>query len=60
MSNGPITAKERFLKNVGFLSEKIRANGAIPVLYVTYHEAADQNGALIVDVENIHKCQVFF
>lgn len=77
MSNGPITAKENFLKNVRLLSEKIRLNGATPVLYATwayqrggkqlqafgmdydkmyremyevYHEAAEQNGALIADV----------
>lgn len=77
MSNGPITAKESFLKNVRLLCEKIRSNGATPILYATwayqkggkqlksfgmdydemyqkmyetYHEAADQNGALIADV----------
>lgn len=77
MSNGPITAKESFLKNVRLLCEKIRAAKATPVLYATwayqkggkqlqafgmdydemyqkmyeaYHEAADQNHALIADV----------
>lgn len=77
MSNGPVTSKEKFLKNVHLLCEKIRNNGAVPVLYATwayqkggkqlkyfgmdydemyqkmyeaYHEAADQNGALIADV----------
>ena len=77
MSNGPITAKENFLKNVGLLCEQIRAAGATPILYATwayqrdgkqlasfgmdydemyrwmyasYHEAAEQNDALIADV----------
>ena len=77
MSNGPITAKENFLKNVGLLCEQIRAVGATPILYATwayqrdgkqlasfgmdydemyrqmyasYHEAAEQNHALIADV----------
>lgn len=77
MSNGPITSKERFLKNVALLCEKIRAHGAVPILYATwaykrngkqlksfgmdydemyqkmydtFHEAADQNCALIADV----------
>lgn len=77
MSNGPITARESFLKNVRLLCEKIRSNGATPVLYATwayqkdgkqlqafgmdydemyremydaYHEAAEQNGALVADV----------
>lgn len=36
MSNGPITAKESFLKNVTLLCEKIRNNGAIPILYATW------------------------
>lgn len=35
MSNGPITAKENFLKNVRLLCEKIRLNGATPILYAT-------------------------
>lgn len=36
MSNGPVTAKESFLKNTVLLCEKIRANGAVPVLYATW------------------------
>ena len=36
MSNGPITAKDSFLKSVGILCNKIRANGATPVLYATW------------------------
>lgn len=36
MSNRPITAKESFLKNVTLLCEKIRNNGAIPILYATW------------------------
>lgn len=36
MSNGPITAKESFLKNVHLLCEKIWENGATPVLYATW------------------------
>ncbi len=77
MSNGPITSKASFLKSVSLLCEKIRAAGAVPVLYATwayrpgaeqynevdmdyeemaaamyssYHEAAEQNKALIADV----------
>lgn len=77
MSNGPITSRESFLNNTALLCERIRANGAVPVLYATwayqkggkqlesfgmdydemyqkmydaYHEAADQNRALIADV----------
>ena len=77
MSNGPITSRESFLKNTVLLCERIRSNGAVPVLYATwayqkggkqlesfgmdydemyqkmydaYHEAADQNEALIADV----------
>ena len=33
MSNGPITSRESFLKNTALLCERIRANGAVPVLY---------------------------
>lgn len=36
MSNGPITSKESFLKNVALLCEQIRANGATPILYATW------------------------
>ena len=77
MSNGPITSRESFLNNTALLCERIRSNGAVPVLYATwayqkggkqleslgmdydemyqkmydaYHEAADQNDALIADV----------
>ena len=77
MSNGPITSKEKFLKNASALCDQIRANGATPILYATwayqkgseqlasfgmdydemfrqmyasYHEAAEQTGALIADV----------
>ena len=77
MSNGPITSRESFLNNTALLCERIRSNGAVPVLYATwayqkggkqlesfgmdydemyqkmydaYHEAANQNEALIADV----------
>lgn len=36
MSNGPITAKESFLKNTSLLCNQIRANGAVPILYATW------------------------
>lgn len=36
MSNGPITARDSFLKSVKALCEQIRANGATPVLYATW------------------------
>lgn len=35
MSNGSITSKESFLNHTALLCEKIRANGAVPVLYAT-------------------------
>ncbi len=36
MSHGPISSRKSFLKNVGLLCEKIRENGAEPVLYATW------------------------
>lgn len=36
MSNGPITSRDKFFKNVALLCERIRENGAIPVLYATW------------------------
>lgn len=36
MSNGPVTARDKFRKSVCGLCEKIRAAGAIPVLYATW------------------------
>lgn len=36
MSNGPITSRESFLKNTALLCERIRSNGAVPVLYATW------------------------
>ena len=36
MSNGPITSRESFLNNTALLCERIRANGAVPVLYATW------------------------
>ena len=42
MSNGPVTAKESFMQSVKELCEKIRENGAEPVLYATW--AYQKNG----------------
>ena len=36
MSNGPITSRESFLNNTVLLCERIRSNGAVPVLYATW------------------------
>lgn len=36
MSNGPVTSPERFQNSVKLLCEKIRENGAVPVLYATW------------------------
>lgn len=36
MSNGPVTAPERFLGSVGELCHQIRQNGAEPILYATW------------------------
>ncbi len=76
-SNAPVTSRKAFLKAVRALCDKIRAAGAVPVLYATwayergndwykendssyelfykgisdaYHEAAQQNDALIAEV----------
>lgn len=77
MSNGPAVSKNSFLKSTAGLCGKIRAAGAVPVLYATwayqkdsgkmasmdmsyddmfwamydaYHQAAENNDALIADV----------
>jgi lysophospholipase L1-like esterase len=77
MSNGPITTPKSFFASVAALCQKIRANGATPVLYATwayapggepmakmdctyeemfrclyeaYHQAAQENNALVADV----------
>lgn len=77
MSNGPITSRNSFLRNVSRLCNRIREEGATALLFATwayqkdsqamadmgisydemaaglcdaYHEAADQNHALIADV----------
>lgn len=36
MSNGPIVSEEKFLQSVAALCARIRANGAVPVLYATW------------------------
>ena len=36
MSNGPITSRESFMNSVSALCEKIRAAGAVPILYATW------------------------
>jgi lysophospholipase L1-like esterase len=41
MSNGPITAPKSFFASVAALCEKIRENGAVPVLYATWAYAPD-------------------
>lgn len=47
MSHGPITTPERFFSSVRQLCEKIRANGAVPVLYATW--AYRRDGAELAD-----------
>ncbi len=42
MSNAPVTTKDKFMESVSALCEKIQANGAKPVLYVTW--AYKKNG----------------
>ena len=36
MSNGPVTSRNSFLKNVGKLCDRIREEGATPVLFATW------------------------
>lgn len=36
MSNGPISSKSSFLKNVDLLCDQIRSNGVKPILYATW------------------------
>lgn len=51
MSNGPITAKDRFFESTERLCEQIRANGAIPVLYATW---AYQRGSSALNRLEMH------
>ena len=46
MSHGPITAPERFFASVEQLCRQIRANGAVPILYVT--RAYQKGGARLM------------
>lgn len=57
MSNGPITSKDSFLKNVGILCEKIRANGAAPVLYATwaYQKGGKQLESFGIDYDEMYQ-----
>ena len=57
MSNGPITAKESFLKNVRLLCEKIRLNGATPILYATwaYQKGGKQLQSFGMDYEEMYR-----
>ncbi|MDI9243198.1 WYL domain-containing protein [Fusibacillus kribbianus] len=57
MSNGPVTSKDSFLKNVGLLCEKIRANGAMPVLYATwaYQKGGKQLASFGMDYDEMYQ-----
>ena len=52
MSNGPITSRESFLNNTALLCERIRSNGAVPVLYATwaYQKGGKQLESFGIDV----------
>ncbi|MDO5390661.1 MAG: SGNH/GDSL hydrolase family protein [Eubacteriales bacterium] len=50
MSNGPVTAREKFLQSARGLCEKIRAASAIPVFYATW---AYENGSKKMAVMNM-------
>ncbi len=55
MSNGPITSKASFMKNVAKLCEKIREAGAEPVLFATwaYKKGAAQYKEVKMDYEEM-------
>ena len=57
MSNGPITSKKSFLKNVGLLCEQIRENGAAPVLYATwaYQRGGKQLESFGMDYDEMYR-----
>ena len=57
MSNGPITAKESFLKNVRLLCKKIRSNGATPILYATwaYQKGGKQLQSFGMDYDEMYQ-----
>ena len=57
MSNGPITSRESFLKNTALLCERIRANGAVPVLYATwaYQKGGKQLESFGMDYDEMYQ-----
>lgn len=57
MSNGPITAKDKFFRNVQLLCEQIRENGATPVLYATwaYQPGGKKLESFGMEYEEMHR-----
>lgn len=57
MSNAPITSKEKFQKSVSALCEKIRAAGAVPVLYATwaYQDGGKQLASFGMPYEEMYR-----
>ena len=57
MSNGPITSRESFLKNTVLLCERIRSNGAVPVLYATwaYQKGGKQLESFGMDYDEMYQ-----
>ena len=57
MSNGPITSRESFLKNTALLCERIRSNGAVPVLYATwaYQKGGKQLESFGMDYDEMYQ-----
>ena len=57
MSNGPITSRESFLKNTALLGERIRSNGAVPVLYATwaYQKGGKQLESFGMDYDEMYQ-----
>lgn len=57
MSNGPITARESFLKNTAALCEQIRENGATPILYATwaYQKGGRQLESFGMDYDEMYR-----
>ncbi len=55
MSNGPITARERFFRSVEGLCNQIRQNGAVPILYATwaYQKGGDKLSAMGMDYDDM-------
>ena len=51
MSNGPITSRNSFLKNVGRLCNWIREEGAVPILFATWPYQKDSQVMAAMDMD---------